>query len=108
MPRSPAAAREEEAGPTLRIDEPAVGKKGEAVPRPKRMEHIPGQIIVREGAGAGVPCLSVPMGFGPNGLPLGLSMTGNLFGEKTIPQIGMIEQRETDWHTMKPAVDRLN
>jgi len=55
-----------------------------------------------------VPCLSVPMGFRPSDLPLGLSMTGNLFGEKTISQIGMIEQRETDWHTIRPAVDRLN
>jgi len=94
----------------LRIDEPAVGKKGDAVPRPKRVEHIPGQVIVRvrEGAVVGVPCLSVPMGFRPSDLPLGLSMTGNLFGEKTISQIGMIEQRETDWHTIRAAVDRLN
>ncbi len=31
----------------LRTDEPAVGKKREVAPRPKRIEHIPGQIIVR-------------------------------------------------------------
>ncbi len=49
-----------------------------------------------------VPCLSVPMGFGPNGLPLGLSITGNLFGENTILQIGMTYQRETNWHRRRP------
>ncbi len=54
------------------------------------------------GALAGVPGLSVPMGFGPNGLPLGLSITGNLFAENTILQIGMIYQRETDWHCRRP------
>lgn len=54
------------------------------------------------GALAGVPCLSVPMGFGANGLPLGLSITGNLFRENTILQIGMTYQRETDWHRRRP------
>lgn len=56
------------------------------------------------GALAGVPALSVPMGFGPNGLPLGLSITGNLFSENTILQIGMTYQRETDWHRRRPPV----
>ncbi len=54
------------------------------------------------GALVGVPGLSVPMGFGPNGLPLGLSITGNLFAENTILQMGMIYQRETDWHRRRP------
>jgi aspartyl-tRNA(Asn)/glutamyl-tRNA(Gln) amidotransferase subunit A len=54
------------------------------------------------GAIAGVPSLSVPMGFGPTGLPLGLSITGNLFEENTILQIGMTYQRETDWHRRRP------
>ncbi|MBI3734469.1 MAG: amidase, partial [Chloroflexi bacterium] len=49
-----------------------------------------------------VPCLSVPMGFGPLGLPLGLSITGNLYAENTLLQIGMNYQRETDWHTKRP------
>lgn len=56
------------------------------------------------GALVGVPALSVPMGLGPNGLPLGLSLTGNLFDENTILQIGMIYQRETDWHHRRPPV----
>ena len=54
------------------------------------------------GAVAGLPSLSLPMGLGPNGLPLGLSITGNLFGENTILQIGMLFQRETDWHRRRP------
>jgi len=58
------------------------------------------------GAVAGVPSLSVPMGFGPSGLPLGLSITGNLLAENTILQIGMIYQREANWHHLRPPVDR--
>jgi Asp-tRNA(Asn)/Glu-tRNA(Gln) amidotransferase A subunit family amidase len=42
------------------------------------------------------------MGFGRQGLPLSLAITGNLFDEATILQVGMIFQRETDWHTRRP------
>ncbi len=54
------------------------------------------------GALCGVPALSLPMGFGRHGLPLGLSITGNLLSEATLLQIGMIFQRETDWHRRHP------
>lgn len=54
------------------------------------------------GALCGVPNLTVPMGFGRQGLPLGLSFTGNLFSENTILQLGMLFQRETDWHLKHP------
>ncbi len=54
------------------------------------------------GALCGVPTLTVPMGFGKQGLPLSLSFTGNLFSENTILQLGMLFQRETDWHRARP------
>jgi aspartyl-tRNA(Asn)/glutamyl-tRNA(Gln) amidotransferase subunit A len=56
------------------------------------------------GALCGVPALSLPMGFGPRGLPLGLAVTGPPFGEATILRIGMVFQRETDWHLRRPPV----
>ncbi len=52
----------------------------------------------------GVPNLALPMGFGRQGLPLGISLTGNLFDENTLLQIGMLFQRETDWHVRQPPV----
>ncbi|HEX7588198.1 MAG TPA: amidase, partial [Anaerolineae bacterium] len=54
------------------------------------------------GALFGMPSLSMPMGFGRQGLPVGLSLTGKLFDENTLLQIGMIFQRETGWHRMHP------
>ncbi len=56
------------------------------------------------GSLCGVPCLTVPMGFGRHGLPFGLAITGNLLAENTILQIGILYQRETDWHMKHPAV----
>ncbi len=55
------------------------------------------------GALCGVPNLTVPMGMGKRGLPLGLSFTGNLFSENLLLQLGMLFQRETDWHKKQPA-----
>lgn len=54
------------------------------------------------GAVAGLPGLSVPMGFGPHGMPLGLSFTGDLFAEPTLLKLGMAFQRVTDWHLRRP------
>jgi Asp-tRNA(Asn)/Glu-tRNA(Gln) amidotransferase A subunit family amidase len=54
------------------------------------------------GALFGVPNLTVPMGFGKQGLPLGFSFTGNLFSENTLLQLGRTFQRETDWHKHHP------
>jgi aspartyl-tRNA(Asn)/glutamyl-tRNA(Gln) amidotransferase subunit A len=56
------------------------------------------------GALCGLPALSVPIGLGKHGLPLGLCFTGNLFDENTILQLGMIFQRETNWHRQHPHV----
>jgi aspartyl-tRNA(Asn)/glutamyl-tRNA(Gln) amidotransferase subunit A len=55
------------------------------------------------GALAGLPAISVPMGFGSHGMPLGLSFTGDLFGEPTIVAIASAYQRETDWHVRRPS-----
>lgn len=55
------------------------------------------------GALCGVPALAMPMGFGKSGLPLGITLTGNLFDENTLIGIGIIYQRETDWHKRCPV-----
>jgi aspartyl-tRNA(Asn)/glutamyl-tRNA(Gln) amidotransferase subunit A len=56
------------------------------------------------GAIAGVPGVSVPMGFGPSGLPLGLSFTGPRGSDRTLLRLAARYQRETDWHMRRPPV----
>ncbi len=77
---------------------------GEAVPLKTNLSTRFGNRLSPSvlGAAVGAPCLSVPMGFGPHGLPLGLSITGTLYAENTILQMGMIYQRKTDWHRRQP------
>jgi aspartyl-tRNA(Asn)/glutamyl-tRNA(Gln) amidotransferase subunit A len=56
------------------------------------------------GAIAGVPGVSIPMGFGPSGLPLGLSLTGPLYSDLALLRLAARYQRETDWHRRRPPV----
>jgi aspartyl-tRNA(Asn)/glutamyl-tRNA(Gln) amidotransferase subunit A len=50
----------------------------------------------------GVPAISVPNGFGQNGLPTGLQLVGPAWGERELLELATTYQSETDWHTRRP------
>ncbi|HXO86559.1 MAG TPA: hypothetical protein VN803_13650, partial [Gemmatimonadales bacterium] len=50
----------------------------------------------------GVPGVSVPNGFGVQGLPTGLSFTTRAFDEGKLVTLGRLYQSRTDWHTRRP------
>ncbi|NDY91040.1 Asp-tRNA(Asn)/Glu-tRNA(Gln) amidotransferase subunit GatA [Ideonella livida] len=52
---------------------------------------------------AGLPGMSVPAGFSPQGLPVGLQLIGNYFQEGTLLHAAHALQQVTDWHTRAPA-----
>lgn len=54
------------------------------------------------GALAGLPAISIPMGFGAAGLPFGLTITADLFAEPIVVAVAAAFQRETDWHLRRP------
>ena len=47
--------------------------------------------------------MSVPAGFGEQGLPVGLQLIGNYFQEGQLLQAAHALQQATDWHTRAPA-----
>ncbi|AOH53106.1 aspartyl/glutamyl-tRNA amidotransferase subunit A [Peribacillus muralis] len=53
---------------------------------------------------AGVPGISVPCGFGANGLPLGLQMIGKHFDESTIYRAAHAFEQATDFHKQFPKL----
>ena len=53
----------------------------------------------------GVPAISVPNGFGVQGLPTGLSFVTRAFDEAKIVDLARVYQSRTDWHTRRPAID---
>ncbi|MGD8453031.1 MAG: Asp-tRNA(Asn)/Glu-tRNA(Gln) amidotransferase subunit GatA [Phycisphaerae bacterium] len=53
---------------------------------------------------AGLPALSVPCGLSEDSLPIGLQLIGPAFGERGLLQVARLYERETDWHTRRPAI----
>jgi len=52
---------------------------------------------------AGLPALSLPVGFDADGLPVGMQVIGRPFDEATLFRLGHAYQQATDWHTRAPA-----
>ncbi len=52
---------------------------------------------------AGLPGMSVPVGFGAGGRPVGLQLIGNYFAEALLLRVGHQFQQHTDWHLRQPG-----
>ncbi|MFD3447616.1 Asp-tRNA(Asn)/Glu-tRNA(Gln) amidotransferase subunit GatA [Microbacteriaceae bacterium 4G12] len=53
---------------------------------------------------AGVPGISVPCGFGENGMPLGLQIIGKHFDESTIYRVAHAFEQATNYHKQRPKL----
>ena len=56
---------------------------------------------------AGVPGLSIPAGFGENGMPIGVQFIGSEFSEPTLLRVGRSYEMATEaeeWRTFRPKV----
>jgi aspartyl-tRNA(Asn)/glutamyl-tRNA(Gln) amidotransferase subunit A len=51
---------------------------------------------------AGLPAMSIPCGFGREGLPIGLQIIGNHFAEARMLNVAHQYQLATDWHLRAP------
>ena len=52
---------------------------------------------------AGVPGISLPCGFSPEGMPIGLQLQANMFCESELFRAAHQLQTHSDWHTKRPA-----
>jgi aspartyl-tRNA(Asn)/glutamyl-tRNA(Gln) amidotransferase subunit A len=55
---------------------------------------------------AGLPGMSVPAGFGADGMPVGLQLIGNYFAEARLLQVAHRLQLATDHHLRRPTKDQ--
>jgi aspartyl-tRNA(Asn)/glutamyl-tRNA(Gln) amidotransferase subunit A len=51
---------------------------------------------------AGLPGMSIPAGFAPDGLPVGLQLVGRYFDEARLLNVAHRYQQATDWHQRVP------
>lgn len=54
----------------------------------------------------GLPVLSVPCGFGRDGMPVGLQIVGRMYDEERILSIGHAYESATSWHMWIPPIVR--
>ena len=52
----------------------------------------------------GLPALSVPVGFGPQGLPMGMQVAGPVGADARVLAVGQAWHRATDWPARRPPV----
>ena len=53
----------------------------------------------------GLPSISIPCGFSPSGLPIGLQITGAPGTEGMVLALAHAYEKQTDWHKKRPAVN---
>ncbi len=53
---------------------------------------------------AGVPAISVPAGFGEDGMPIGLQLVAKAFDESTLLRAAHAFEQATDYHKRKPSL----
>jgi aspartyl-tRNA(Asn)/glutamyl-tRNA(Gln) amidotransferase subunit A len=51
----------------------------------------------------GIPAVSVPCGFTPNGLPVGMQIAGPMWGEGRVLALARAYQERTRWHLAAPG-----
>jgi aspartyl-tRNA(Asn)/glutamyl-tRNA(Gln) amidotransferase subunit A len=51
---------------------------------------------------SGLPGMSFPCGFDPDGMPLALHLMGRPWAEQAVIDAVRLFQRDTDWHTRRP------
>lgn len=52
----------------------------------------------------GIPAISVPCGFSPDGLPIGLQLAGRWWDEATVLRAAHAYEQATDWHKKRPSL----
>jgi aspartyl-tRNA(Asn)/glutamyl-tRNA(Gln) amidotransferase subunit A len=62
-----------------------------------------GDIFTVPASLAGLPAISIPCGFGGQGLPIGLQVTGNHFAEAKLLNVAHRYQQASDWHRRVPG-----
>ena len=53
---------------------------------------------------AGLPAISIPCGFTPDRLPIGLQLTGRAFDEATLLRVADAYERDTSWWSERPGI----
>lgn len=80
------------------------------VPVGPELDRLHGQLTrcLRPVNFLGLPAISVPVGFLPDGMPCGMQLIGRPFDEAVLLRLGHAYQQATDWHRQCPPPDLIS
>ncbi|RAI02195.1 Asp-tRNA(Asn)/Glu-tRNA(Gln) amidotransferase GatCAB subunit A [Acuticoccus sediminis] len=82
---------------------PTIEPAGRLEPTPHEL-LLTGMVMTTPFNVTGQPAVSVPCGFAPDGMPLGLQLAGRPFDEGSVLAIAAAYQERTGWHLRRPAL----
>jgi aspartyl-tRNA(Asn)/glutamyl-tRNA(Gln) amidotransferase subunit A len=93
-------------GPTMNAVSGRIGEVWDrpANPRPSAPTQQAGPSLLSAGNLAGIPGITVPNGFGQDGVPTGVQFVGSAWSENTLIAIADAYQKATNWHTRHPVL----
>jgi len=91
-----------------RVDVLAFPGRGQTAPRMdaggRLLEPLTARNFTSPLNAPGVPVMTVPCGFDPLGLPIGLQLAGRHWEEGILLAVGRAYQETTDWHARRPPL----
>jgi len=88
--------------PTLPVVAPVVGRTDIKIGRSDADVRLALLSLTRPGNLSGLPAISVPCGFSPEKLPIGLQLIGRRFGEAEVLRAAYAYEQATEWHRRFP------
>jgi aspartyl-tRNA(Asn)/glutamyl-tRNA(Gln) amidotransferase subunit A len=89
--------------PTVPIAAPLIGEAEVIIDGQKETVRSALVRLNRPANLTGHPAISLPCGFTPDGLPVGLQLIGPKWGEAALLAIAFAFEQATDWHTRNPT-----
>ena len=88
--------------PTITIVAPRIGEQEVKIGRSIENVRVALLRLTFPGNLAGLPAISLPCGFSPEKLPIGLQLIGRPFDEATLLRVALAFEQFTPWHKMFP------
>jgi aspartyl-tRNA(Asn)/glutamyl-tRNA(Gln) amidotransferase subunit A len=88
--------------PTLPVVAPGIGQEQVSTGRAHRDVRLALLSLTRPANLSGLPAISLPCGFSPDGLPVGLQLIGRRFEDATLLCAAYAYEQATSWHRQFP------
>jgi aspartyl-tRNA(Asn)/glutamyl-tRNA(Gln) amidotransferase subunit A len=93
--------------PTIAIVAPRIDEQEVKIGRSMEIVRVALLRLTFPGNLSGLPAISLPCGFSPERLPIGLQLIGRPFDEATLLRIALAYEQSTPWHKMFPREENM-